>query len=378
MIRTALLSSALAAAVLGYPAASYTGVSSVRKSINFGPSHPATHHSLANPSLQLVAFNAAASVTLTTDCASHLDPALCAGEAIAQSFIRSLHPSLEFKLVNSYISSHNQVHHSHYVQLHHGLVVANANLNVNVDLLNARIVSCGDNSHSSSADVIHQTADYVLNQAHQVIFTDNAPQSATPHDDFAPPGFHLKPNDPRHALLSFLAQQSDSSDLALLLPSITARRDLHNSMQINRESTTALRIHNAPTTHEPVPATLVYILDENKDLKLSWKLEVRTENNEYEAYVQADAAVTGEEQVYMTVDWVRDFRPTQGEVGVEGLITVSRETRPRSSNFNINAVVQEEHSFVTAAPTNSSVKPSYKVFPWGVYVLPFSLPFVPR
>ena len=367
-MRNALMASSVISA-MGLPAAQY-GASSLRKSINFGPHLSTSHHSLGNPSPALTAFNADP-VTRSLTCLNLDDPALCDAHHTAQSFIAALHPPKHFKLVDSYISSHSGVLHQHFLQLHHDLPVANANLNVNIDTLSGQIISY---SEIEPRPLIDTLADYALDQLNQHVFTDNQPQPTPSTDslgEYATPPlvadsqFHHKPNDPRHGLLSFLARQAPSSNLALLLPSLPARQELVTAMQLDQESATALRISNAPTTHAPVPATLVYILDQHHKLKLAWKYEVLTYDNQYEAYVQADAAVDGEEEVYMTVDWVRDFRPTGGETGAQGLVGAIRETRTRSSNFNINTIAPVEDVFATASPVNVTAKPSYKVFPWG-------------
>lgn len=373
--------------------------SSIRKTLNFGPRVPTAVHSTDTPSLALVSFNAEASSLvggpISSRCSRAIDAASCVGRELASSFVESLHPSAQFQLVDGYLSSHNGLFHAHFVQVIEGRRVANGNLNVNVDLSSSEILSYGDSSYASVVkseesidgwkNKVASWAGGVADEAAQVVFgsgpsrLDTGPQGAEDLlDEYSSPPFNPTATkhqvDPRHGLLSFLALQSPSSILieALLF---TARTDMIDLMTVapSGESSSAHThtIDNVPTAVEPVKASLVYIQD-GEDLKLAWKYELRTDDNQYEAYVSATADVEGNEETLMVVDWVRDFRPTGGELGFDAL-HVATGSAPQWDPSTIaralghkNLAEKEIVEPTLVEPGFKGAKPSYRVFPWGV------------
>lgn len=108
---------------------------------------------------------------------------------------------------------------------------------------------------------------------------------------------------------------------------------------------------------------------------------MHTNDNQYEAYV--DATPGGAEETLMVVDWVRDFRPTGGELGVESVdlhktfinsFKRGHAGRRPASFRDTRAVVQAQvdASDLNAVAAFKAAKPSYKVFPWGMCVTGFS------
>ncbi|SGY34386.1 BQ5605_C002g01624 [Microbotryum silenes-dioicae] len=427
------LASALSAQAIALPASGAAGArpsaivgeSTPRKSINFGPHVPAKHHTSASPDASIAMWNASPfKASFGTEPSAYGATSTAAnlvGSAVAQAFVESLHPSSQFRLVNGYVSKHNNVYHAHFLETVGGIDVANGNLNVNIDLDTNEIVSYGDSSFASSnvdsssssasswkakvaswAAEAEESAEEALDAASQTVFGDNGPQGEK-KDDFemyaSPPlvpegkmtrvvrKAATKPNDPRHGLLTFLAVQSPSSDLSELLVS-APRAELVDSLEVERVigATHAHTILNAPSALEPVQATLTYVHD-GKKLQLAWKYEILSDDNQYEAYVQADAAVSGDEEVFLVVDWVRDYRPTGGEMGIEALMTpmalgkrsklagaFGGQRKPvEFSKGRVGTVVggsmHEAEALLRdfAAPTvpDKNAKPFYKVFPWG-------------
>lgn len=395
-----LAAAAASAIVIPTPFASSGAqhVSSIRKTLNFGPRVPTAVHSTDSPSSALVGFNAEASSLvggpISSRCAHATDAASCVGRELASSFVEALHPSSQFQLVDGYLSSHNGLFHAHFVQVVEGRRVANGNLNVNVDLSSSEILSYGDSSYASVVKAeesidgwknkVASWAGGVANEAAQVVFgsgpsrLDTGPQGQEDVlGEYSSPPFDPTATkhqvDPRHGLLSFLALQSPSSILIEALLS-NARTDIIDLMTIapagDRSSAHTHTIDNVPTAVEPVKASLVYIQD-GEELKLAWKYELRTDDNQYEAYVSAAADVEGNEETLMVVDWVRDFRPTGGELGFNALHVATgstpqwdRATVARALNHKAVAETEVEPTLVE--PGFKGAKPSYRVFPWGV------------
>ena len=382
--------------------AQHTG-SSVRKSINFGPSIQAASHHAHDPSPALSVWNAnhfAALHAIGDKCDALVDEgtravARCVGQQLAASFVEQLHPDAEFRLVDTVLSHHSGVVHAHFVQQIDGVPVANANLNVNVDLATGKVLSYGDSSFVGSVKALEDSAagaysrsrrasawkqrvqswaadavESIEHAAGQVVFgspssssSDNGPQGARA-------GARASAADPRQGLLTFLGIQSNNVQLSTALES-APRAQLVDEMTVAEASLDdkhdfeiALDVVDLD---EPVKATLTYVHD-GADLKLAWKYEVKSSDNMYEAYLTADGSVApGDEVPLLVVDWVRDFAPTGGELGIDS----------RASDVPLRDLAARPASAVTSAPVASTtdkkevaamrkVKPAYKVFPWGV------------
>lgn len=279
----ATLSSALVVPERSHDASSF-GVSSTRKSINFGPTVPSVQHSTTNPNAALSLYNvqaAVASAGVRSACATAADElalAACVGSGIARDFLAVLHPGATFRLESGYPSAHNGVFHAHFVQLVNAIPVANANLNVNVHLPSAQVLSYGDSSVSHAASVGSQVeawkakvaswAGDAAAAAGQVVLggsSTRADEFASPplipagatHDLDATTAFEL---DPRHGLIAFLALQSPEPALTQFLVSapraelldILALKPVHGAPSLE----TVRHIDNVPTTLAPVKASL--------------------------------------------------------------------------------------------------------------------------
>ncbi|GAA5889905.1 hypothetical protein JCM5296_003645 [Sporobolomyces johnsonii] len=393
--------------------------SSVRKTINLGPRpEVALHDADINPSVTLTSWNEQSSSSLrrfASACDTFDDPARCVGYELASSFVQTLHPQADFKLVDGVVSKHTGVFHAHFLQLLDGIPIANANLNVNVDLRTGQIVSYGDSSFAKAEQPGEWTArarkwaQGVAQSADQIIFggSNSADMGSQGSDDveveYSSPPFlptdqvsAPKVSDPRHGLITFLALQSTHWQLTRQLTG-QPRSQLLTQLSSTPIVGTAhdVVIDGVPETmDEPVKATLTYIHDD-KDVKLAWKYELKTHDNMYEAYMSADPSIApGDEEAFMVVDWVRDFRPTGGELGFAEMYfgdgpksfipptprRIQSSPRKRWSWTRGWAAYPEETSArvqYAAAPVASTtdpkevarlrkLKPSYKVFPWGV------------
>ncbi|GAA6026132.1 hypothetical protein JCM11491_000889 [Sporobolomyces phaffii] len=391
--------------------------SSVRKSINFGP-RPAVdlHDADANPSLALAAWNRDANFASRSRFASACDAFVdaevprCIGSELAAAFVESLHPRATFRLVDGVVSSHTNLFHGHFVELLDGVPIANSNLNVNVNLATGDVVSYGDSSFAKSTgsrdidDAKANTRKWASSSAQIVL--DNGPQHEDLLAEYASPPFDpasssrpttLRASDPRHGLLTFLSMQSNNVELDRHLES-APRSHLAAQLSTTRVAGTAhdVLIHGVPDaaspSDAPTKASLVYVHD-GDDVKLAWKYEYQSQDNMYEAYLSADAdAQPGEEQPLMVVDWVRDLRPTGGEIGIESMHEVytegSRTRRVKNSVPRLRAASKKKNqkrswpagilsgSSSSSTPASTSdpkeiaklkqLSPEYKVFPWGV------------
>jgi extracellular elastinolytic metalloproteinase len=390
------------------PASSEYLSSSVRKSINFGPQPElALHDADSNPSNALTAWNERSNLLSSlSEFSSACDVFVqgevprCVGSELATTFVQSLHPESRFRLVDGIVSKHTNVFHGHFVQLMDGVPIANSNLNVNVNLETGEIVSYGDSTFAKSTksgdDAKRNTRQWASGGGAQIVL-DNGPQhedllaeySSPPFDPSTSSSSPLRASDPRHGLLTFLAMQSNNVELDRRLES-SSRAQL-----VSQLSTTPV----AGSTHdvlisgnldptavddEPTKASLVYVHD-GQDVKLAWKYEYKSDDNMYEAYLSADAGVEpGQEQPLMVVDWVRDFRPTGGEIGIESMHELydsnSKTMKMKNSKPLKNKVKKNSNKkrSLFGSSTRSSttdpkeiaklkeLSPEYKVFPWGV------------
>jgi extracellular elastinolytic metalloproteinase len=350
---TALLLASSLISVLSKPIFS-SSESSVRKSINFGPSFD---YDVANDqSVALDAFNAKANDFSVGSLLCNGD-STCLGTALATSFVKALHPKLDFKLVDGYASSNTLVYHAHFVQvILHGkdkIAISNGNLNVNIDLATGNVVSYNDVAVKKDVGVaarrgIKEWA--TPKRLQQIVF--GSPSIAIDSNTA------LTVNDPRHGLLAFLSGSADDVTTAFIAS--TSRSTLLASMPLSGTSTSMI-VDNVPSALSPVTATLVYVR-QGDHLALTWKYVVESNLNHYEAYVTADNAIEGQEDVVQAIDWVRDYRPTGGELGLNafGLTALNVAT-----TFKGPSSPSPPTAPTTPSPPRSTVSPSYRVFPWG-------------
>lgn len=415
--------------------------SSVRKTLNWGPvlQTRVEHDHDADPSSPLTVFNAnhfdavhnIGSSCDHIDTTKHTDLGRCVGRELARAFVKRLHPHGDYRLVSATLSQHSAIVHAHFVQLIDGIPVSNGNLNVNVDLHSAKVLSYGDSSfvqprgrrqtrdqrHSADGEQTaaplrrvganwknrvqrwtSEAVQAVESAAGQLVFgsapLDSGPQGAParePEADAKPHGrFDIA--DPREGLLTFLAVQATNIQLLQRIQS-TSRRDLIDRMRVVPVARIAATvgadslygdshdfvIENVPElVDEPVKATLSYVHDGHQ-VKLAWKYELKTHDNMYEAYMTADGDITpGDEEALLVVDWVRDFRPTGGELGIEamasfgGARSLLRDLDSRDELASANAMPASRASSHRASTTDAklvakmqAVAPTYKVYSWG-------------
>lgn len=424
-------------------------VSSVRKTLNWGPNlHARVEHDHdVDPSSPLTIFNANhfdAIHHIGTSCdhidvEKHTDLGRCVGRELARAFVKQLHPHEDFRLVSATLSQHSAIVHAHFVQLIDGIPVSNGNLNVNVDLHSAKVLSYGDSSFTrhkgrrsrrQSRDLRRHGADgseqqpaaplrrvsanwknrvqrwtseavhAVESAAGQLVFgsapLDSGPQGGgdREHEAGASPHGRVDIADPREGLLTFLAIQATNLELLQRIESVP-RRQLIDQMRVvpvariaatvSAESLHASDSHdfvieNVPeAVEEPVTATLSWVHDDH-DIKLAWKYVLKTHDNMYEAYMTADGDITpGDEEALLVVDWVRDLRPTGGELGIEAMVsfggarTLLRALDSRDHLASANAMPASSRASSHRASTTDAklvakmqaIDPTYKVYSWG-------------
>ncbi|GAA5826953.1 hypothetical protein JCM11251_002178 [Rhodosporidiobolus azoricus] len=381
------------------------GTSSVRKSINVGPTVPSFHHDdHSNASPALTGWNANRGgdslISFGSKCAHEQGNSLnCVGNELAKAFVASLHPEpdVDFKLVNGYSSKHNGVFHAHFVQVVDGIPVANANLNVNVDLATGKVLSYGDSSFvasrkassaaSSSKDWKHRVAGWaetVEQGANQIIFgsrPDSGPQGA---GEDRPVEAARKAGDPRHPLLTFMIVSTTTKQLAARMLD-QPREQPMTQLWIHPpfDDSHDLVIDGTSDGYAPIKASLQYVHDGEK-LTLAWKYEIESDDNYYEAYMTADSSIApGEEELLLAVDWTRDFRPTGGEIGseIKAWFGPNKADEPiphlqdrpfRRTDYKGFKNLAEEFAPIASTTDEAElkrlrkVKPEYQVFPWGM------------
>jgi len=397
---------------------SYHLESSVRKSINFGP-HPelSLHDVDSNPSIALTSWNTRNSISalnrFSSACDVYIDGEVprCIGAELANNFVSTLHPESQFKLVDGIVSKHTNIFHGHFVELRDGVPIANANLNVNVNLENGEVVSYGDSTFTKStksADAKSNTRKWASSATSQIVLGGGSSINAQKEDvlaEYSSPPFDATPSsspkasDPRHGLLTFLSMQSNNIELDQRISS-SSRSSLISSLTVTPTGSSPHEVLITglpdPTATGPAKASLVYVHD-GESLKLAWKYEYSSHDNMYESYIAADASVTpGEEQLLMVVDWVRDFRPTGGEIGLEAMhefhdsssrtnsIRNSKKPLSKKNENKKRSVVGErmrkfgdEAIDLFSGPGASTsdpkeiekmkeISPEYKVYSWGV------------
>ncbi|GAA6036579.1 hypothetical protein JCM8097_001235 [Rhodosporidiobolus ruineniae] len=387
--------------------------SSLRKSINFGPTVHTAHHSEHAPSPQLSAWNnvraADGLASFSSKCGDgRLDALRCVGVELATSFVKTLHPDdAEFELTDAFTSKHNGLFHAHFRQVVAGIPVANGNLNVNVDLATGEILSYADSSFAANKKAAGSSGKDLwksrvaswatgaveqVEQAEQMVFGGKNYADSGPQGSKAKRAIEgAKVADPRHGLLTFLTVQTTSEVQARRILS-QPRSQLMTQLWIREplDESHDLLIDGTPEGLEPTKATLTYV-HEGEKLVLTWKFEHQSDDNMYEAYMTADAGIApGDEEALMVVDWIRDFRPTGGELGSEVMALFGpegvRETqliphlqdRPFPNNERILwRELQDKLEPIpySGRPSTSdedeierlrAVQPSYKVYPWGV------------
>lgn len=211
--------------------------------------------------------------------------------------------------------------------------------------------------------------------------------------------------DPRIALISFLTLAADHETENLVRSQ--SLDDLVQSIDVVRKSppsfqTTGISEHNpeAPTfelynvpgaldsnsldhssSTQPTLAELAWLSldDQNtqsgeRELKMVWRFEYRSNSNWYESYV--DAISPG--QVPMVVDWIKDFRPTSEiaptyidhltmKASLAEVFEVSSFSTMSPQISQLTSSVPETD--LPPLPEGATDQPrpaSYRVFPWSV------------
>lgn len=417
--------------------------SSARRSLNFGltsGSHSSSGHSFQGADFDELHGLESARVDSFNDevvpelerAISHQCPAhdaQCIGQLIATQFAHS-RAGRHYVQTDGFVSAHSGVYHAHFVEKGPQAIIADSLLNVNVDTRTHKLISFGDSSTTSPRQPAAQHTDdgqIVFGQQHE-----------------SPPIWlaQRQVGDARDALISFLALASDSPSLVSTLRNPAAMRQLRDRLTVTPVASiqsghgeqvvisgfpAELTSNSGPLgIAQEVKAQTVHLQSGTDELALAWRFEVITNDNMYEAYVDATPAEGAEVAQHPTlavVDWVRDFRPTGGELSLSDAIPLDeredfehllkaealskRDVLPEKFPFRIGTTIKlssgeskmvrmaknSGHGFATsdddktAAPvervqwdglgTKSAaeseyvkklpkVKPTYRVFPWGL------------
>lgn len=262
---------------------------------------------------------------------------------------------------------------------------ASAHFSYSIDLDTNEILSYGDSSFAKHNKSVHETVsswkDNVQRWAGQAVGQQVVLGGNDGVKDYSSPPLiarNMASNelpDPRAGLLTFLAVQSPSTELTNVLLA-APRRTIIDRMTLETNlngPANSFTINGVPSALEPVKTELTYVHNGDK-LQLAWKYVLKTEDNMYEAYVAADKSVaSGDEETLLVIDWVRDFRPTGGEMGVEALSLAPTFSSARSTKgmrggrkSGMSTLLPSVDEGIEVSLSSANVTPTYKVFPWGM------------
>ncbi|KAI9609642.1 hypothetical protein H4Q26_007608 [Puccinia striiformis f. sp. tritici PST-130] len=391
--------------------------SSPRKSINYGPE--LSTHSIKTSVYSNHNHNDQFQASLTRHLPQTDSSSLKQfGIKIATEFLHHLHPSdsLTFQLTSAHISKHTKVLHAYFVQtiplgdLDYHVKVHNAvaNLNLNLDPRSANfghVLSHSDSfhpivEHPSSSEAVNfinafdgqqgdrcthlknkfdgvlrslSTNNQLLNQQVMGLFStkssqDSAGDEKTLLTDFSEEELRIIAECEISCRVDRYRQENSSSS------SFYAAGDSDGSA--TKESPT-FELFNVPgalgsdsldgsSSTKATSAELAWLSvdDGERELKMVWRFEYRSNSNWYEAYV--DASSPG--LVPMVIDWVNDFRPT------------SELADSYSEHVAIQTAIVEEFKRLPTTPsrppqscsvsvrgaTDEKRTATYRVFPWSV------------
>ncbi|KAG8681968.1 Fungalysin/Thermolysin Extracellular metalloproteinase 5, partial [Ceratobasidium sp. 394] len=342
-----------AAALLSVAFLASATAHSTRKSLGFGPRHPAARF-VTEPQL-------------ASSFAAHTDPL-----DVARAFLQAYTDSDYFIREDSYTDKNTGITHVYVRQRVDGLEVADGDMNLNIR--DGRVLSFGDSFFRGSAPAAlgarptssHAThcADFAgermavaggdpqfvlaeLSTAHEDMFAHHCARPLAAVQEAATADSRKDTHDPRRAALYLMiAAHPDSSAVAQLTRDFDATLD-HMTVGYEHhfsDSHPTAVISGLPGAVNPVKARVVYIQTPTEDnktqLHATWRLEVEMADNWYEAYVSAADPST----IVSVVDWASD----------------SPMPRPGGK---LNAL---EAKLATGQPVQAKGAGSYKVWKWGI------------
>ncbi|KAG9075375.1 Fungalysin/Thermolysin Extracellular metalloproteinase 5, partial [Ceratobasidium sp. UAMH 11750] len=304
-----------AAALLSVAFLASATAHSTRKSLGFGPRHPAARF-VTEPQI-------------ASSFAAHTDPL-----DVARAFLQAYTDSDYFIREDSYTDKNTGITHVYVRQRVDGLEVADGDMNLNIR--DGRVLSFGDSFFRGSAPAAlgarptssHAThcADFAgermavaggdpqfvlseLSTAHEDVFAHNCARPLAAVQEAATADSRKDTHDPRRAALYFMiAAHPDSSAVAQLTRDFDATLD-HMTVGYEHhlaDSHPTAVITGLPGAVNPVKARVVYIQTPTEDnktqLHATWRLEVEMADNWYEAYVSAADPST----IVSVVDWASD------------------------------------------------------------------------
>ncbi|KAJ1980020.1 hypothetical protein H4R34_002615 [Dimargaris verticillata] len=342
------------ALLLAQPAAVVSHPSTRRRVQPFGPSlkhHSFTQHATNLASAQLFsAFNSAR-------------PQDCKAAAISQAKAHTELDDHDFVVKDAYRSDHNGVTHVYLRQLHKGVEIINADMNINLDS-NCKVISVGNTFHphaklagssSQSPAKSPATPSPATEPAHigmwgfvrgqlgalgQVVLGVNDWLTGLDywqgdHSEFALP----------QSLADSLAKVADTKDgsngplspvMALVHLLKHIGEELAHDHDIHLEHVSSLTgepysvLKNvALAVGKEVPARFRYVLNEDGELEQVWDLELEMEENWIHGHV---SATTG--KVLSLVDWVADAQYNVYPLGVNDPLEGERALLKDPANEN--------------------------------------------
>ncbi|KAF7727435.1 Fungalysin/Thermolysin Extracellular metalloproteinase 5 [Apophysomyces ossiformis] len=233
-------------------------------------------------------------------------------EEIAIAFAKSEITNGDFVVKSSYKTDLTGVTHVHLRQRVHGLEVANARININVDR-NGKILSYGDSFNKGKYRIQKQNhgilwrvqdgLNLISNTVSQVFF--RSPITSKQNEDdysIAQKGEPvISPTDAVLSLLAFVQHSLPEPGIVAQLSPASIQPTVRSSFRPSGEADTVYSFDNVPYSQSPVEARQAYMQLSNGDLVLVWDIQMELRDNWYNAHINAhDGTVIG------LVDWVAD------------------------------------------------------------------------
>ncbi|CAG8522633.1 7341_t:CDS:2 [Acaulospora colombiana] len=230
---------------------------------------------------------------------------------IAKNFVSTrLHPNADFIIKDIYKSEHNGVTHVYFKQVFNGLIVTNADLNVNIDRF-GRIISYGDSfvvprpkPREGISNQGNDDDDNFIGGQFRSQFTLGSEDGDNP---ILLPGKHVTREELYYHVNDEVGEII-SPERALEYFARFVNKEMthpekfeyteYSSLDGNDQ---ALLISNVPFALSDVRMSQSYIQMDDQSLSLTWDIQIEMEDNWYNAHLNA---YTGD--VISLVDWVAD------------------------------------------------------------------------